>query len=279
MTTATPTRSAYPVPVTELLPTARHLTEQLGEVPSRNRLMTELRIGASKARQIRNTLTTQHDAIAPDTEPDPEPAPEPDTEAGPSVPDPAAEPAVADSRPHEIAQTETGEPLSSAQDSGVADPDTATSTASASAGGRRVPWWPVLLLALPAFVAIWSGWVGLGGLTGFGIVHPLPGIADEFAVNTAITLPIGMEAYAAYALRVWLSGRVPARARRFARTSALGALALGALGQIAYHLMTAAGMQSAPWPITTLVACLPVAVLGMGAALTHLLHDTEQEAT
>ncbi len=36
--------------------------------------------------------------------------------------------------------------------------------------------WPVLLLALPAFVAIWSGWVELGRLTGFGPVSPLPGI-------------------------------------------------------------------------------------------------------
>jgi hypothetical protein len=33
--------------------------------------------------------------------------------------------------------------------------------------------------------------------------------------------------------------------------------------------MIAAGMQRAPWWITTVVACLPVAVLGMGAALVH----------
>jgi hypothetical protein len=31
----------------------------------------------------------------------------------------------------------------------------------------------------------------------------------------------------------------------------------------------------APWQITTSVACLPVAVLGMGAALAHLIHDTK----
>ncbi|MEV4728888.1 ABC transporter permease [Saccharopolyspora sp. NPDC049426] len=142
----------------------------------------------------------------------------------------------------------------------------------------RVPAsWPVLLLALPAFVAIWSGWVGLGSLTGFGMVRPLPGIADWFAINTAITLPIGVETYAAYALRVWLSGAVPSQARRFAKWSALGSLALGALGQIAYHLMTAAGVTHAPWWITTVVSCLPVAVLGMGAALTHLLHTPSSD--
>jgi cytochrome bd-type quinol oxidase subunit 2 len=133
--------------------------------------------------------------------------------------------------------------------------------------------WPVLLLALPAFVAIWSGWVGLGELTGFGVVHPLPGIADGFSLNTAITLPIGVETYAAYALRAWLSGRVPGRARRFAKWSAIGSLLLGALGQVAYHLMESAGVTVAPWWITTLVACLPVAVLGMGAALAHLMRE------
>jgi len=138
-----------------------------------------------------------------------------------------------------------------------------------TAPGRR---WPILLLALPAFIAIWSGWVGLGGLTGFGVVHPLPGIWDGAQLNTAITLPIGVETYAAFALRVWLSGTVPTRARRFAKWSAIGSLVLGGLGQVAYHLMVAAKVTSAPWQITTLVACIPVAVLGMGAALAHLSH-------
>ena len=130
--------------------------------------------------------------------------------------------------------------------------------------------WPVLLLALPAFVAIWSGWVGLGGLTGFGVVHPLPGIVDSFSINTAITLPIGVETYAAYAIHVWLSAGVPTRARNFARWSAIGSLIFGAAGQVAYHLMAAYGMTAAPWQITTAVSCLPVAVLGMGAALARL---------
>ncbi|WP_435593343.1 helix-turn-helix domain-containing protein [Nocardia sp. bgisy118] len=137
---------------------------------------------------------------------------------------------------------------------------------------RPVRAWPVGLLAAPAFVAIWSGWVGLGELTGFGPVHPLPGIADDFSVNTAITLPIGMETYASYALYVWLSGRIRAeRTRRYAKWSACGSLALGAGGQVAYHLMEASGFTAAPWPVTVLVACLPVVVLGMGAALAHMI--------
>ena len=142
--------------------------------------------------------------------------------------------------------------------------------------GRRMPTWPVLLMAAPAFVAIWSGWVGLGSMTGFGVIHPLPGtpLAD-WALDTAITLPIGVEAYAAYALRVWLSApthpELSPRAVRFARNSAIASLALGAAGQVAYHLMAAAHVTSAPWWIVTVVACLPVAVLGMGAALAHLV--------
>jgi membrane-associated phospholipid phosphatase len=58
--------------------------------------------------------------------------------------------------------------------------------------------WPVLLLALPAFVAIWSGWVELGERCGFGVVHPLPGIADNFQINSAITLPIGLPNHPSY---------------------------------------------------------------------------------
>jgi hypothetical protein len=59
--------------------------------------------------------------------------------------------------------------------------------------------WPLFLFAAPAAVVIWSGWIGLGELCGFGPVRVLPGISD-LTINTAITLPVGVEAYAAYAL-------------------------------------------------------------------------------
>lgn len=144
-------------------------------------------------------------------------------------------------------------------------------SAQSAPRSRPVRSWPLLLLAAPAFVAIWSGWVGLGRMTGFGPVEPLPGIADGFVIDTAVTLPIGMEAYAAFALRAWLSDRLPDRARTFARRSAIGSLVLGASGQVAYHLLAAAGVTAAPWWITAAVACLPVAVLGMGATLAHLV--------
>ena len=52
--------------------------------------------------------------------------------------------------------------------------------------------WPLVLIAAPAAVAVWSGWVGLGSMCGFGIVHPLPGILPGLRLDTAITLPIGV---------------------------------------------------------------------------------------
>ena len=138
-------------------------------------------------------------------------------------------------------------------------------------GPRQLPRWPLFLIAAPAAVAVWSGWVGLGTLCGFGVIHPLPGIWDGLRLNTAITLPVGVEAYGAYALGAWLTPGTPERARSFARRSAVGALALGMLGQVVYHLLAAAGAARAPWPVVVLVSCLPVVTLGFGAALTHLL--------
>jgi hypothetical protein len=139
--------------------------------------------------------------------------------------------------------------------------------------------WPLVLISLGAFVSIWGGWVGLGQLTGFGPIRLLPGIADQIVINSAITLPIGVEAYAAFALRIWLgsSTDLPDSARTFAQWSAIGALALGAAGQITYHLMLAAGVTRAPWPITASVSCLPVVVLGCGAALFHLVRRSRAQ--
>jgi hypothetical protein len=136
---------------------------------------------------------------------------------------------------------------------------------------RVLPRWPLFLIAAPAAVAVWSGWVGLGLMCGFGPIHPLPGIADHFTINTAITLPVGVEAYGAYAMGAWLHPHTPPGVRTFARNSALGSLALGMVGQVIYHLLNAAHATAAPWPVVMLVSCLPVLTLGFGGALTHLL--------
>ena len=135
---------------------------------------------------------------------------------------------------------------------------------------RGLTRWPLFLIGSPAVVAVWSGWVGLGGLCGFGVIHPLPGIADGFHLNTAITLPVGVEAYGAYALGAWLTPGTPGQARQFARNSAIGALLLGMAGQVIYHVLAAARATRAPWPVVMLVSCIPVVTLGFGSALTHL---------
>lgn len=145
--------------------------------------------------------------------------------------------------------------------------------------GRTYPRWPLIFIALPAAVAVWSGWVGLGGMAGFGIVHPLPGLGwglSQFKLNTAITLPIGVEAYGAYALGAWLRPGSSDTVKTFARRSSIGSLAVGMAGQIAFHLLAATHIVAAPWWITMLVACLPVLCLGMGAALAHLMREDEE---
>ncbi|MFV2021594.1 ABC transporter permease [Micromonospora sp. LOL_023] len=300
--------SMYPRPVQELLPAARAIAARLGQVPSRNLLMRELRVGSPKATALREALnqeqqaqdaghaestgghrglhlvrdttddqTAEVDAPAP-VDPSPEPSPgSADASADPLPVAPSDEPSAGSGAdlPTPVADTDA-EVSSPVAVDGHPDPKITTSAPRPVRSPVRS--WVLLLLAAPAFVAIWSGWVGLGELTGFGVVHPLPGIWDSLAVNTAITLPIGVEAYAAYALRAWLApDGVPPRARRFAAWSAIGSLVLGAAGQVAYHLMESAGITAAPWWITTVVACLPVAVLGMGAALAHLLHTDRQQ--
>jgi hypothetical protein len=145
-----------------------------------------------------------------------------------------------------------------------------------SAEARRtgtVRSWPLLVLAVPAAAEVWSGWVGIAQRTGFGMVDPLPGIWPGLHLDTAITLPVDVEAYAACALRAWLSGgpAVSERTRRFARRSSVFSFALGMAGQVVYHLLAQAGVTRAPWAVTTIVACLPVLVLAMGTTLAHML--------
>jgi hypothetical protein len=108
------------------------------------------------------------------------------------------------------------------------------------------------------------------------MIQPLPGVWDELRINTAVVLPVSVEAYAAYALRCWLATRaITPRARTFARRSAITSLVIGAAAQIAFHLMTAAGLTHAPWPVTVGVATIPVIVLGLAAALANLIGDIQ----
>ncbi|WP_394615277.1 ABC transporter permease [Lentzea sp. JNUCC 0626] len=271
--------SAYPVRLEDLISRVRTLAEESGEKPSIRSVAGTFNVGAKKARAAlvalgyidagtHETATDrrlQSVPALPETITD-----EPDPVAGDAA-------TIAPILPTQDVHDHGAEGATQ-QVTEVADAPSSAARPGSAATRPQVRRWPIVLIALGAFVAIWGGWVELGKLTGFGEITPLPGIADSWTINSAITLPLGMEAYAALALQVWLSNRTHSdKARSFAKWSALGALALGAGGQVAYHLMKAAGMTVAPWQITTVVSCLPVIVLGFGAALVHLMTDTPEE--
>jgi hypothetical protein len=265
------TTSAYPLDDDVLVEKVRALAGELGGWPSKRSVMRAAGVGAPRASAALAALRAEGFNPAP---------------ARPLDIIPNADETQPQSHQEQPREDAFGATDGAPNDVTAGDQDGAQidekpqarvgADAAAPGHARRVPRWPLLIIALGAFVAIWSGWVGLGRLTGFGPVVLLPGIADQWVINSAITLPLGVEAYAAFAMWVWLSDApVSRQARRFARWSALGALTLGALGQVAYHLLTAAGVTVAPWPITAFVSVLPVVVLGCGAALVHLIHRQE----
>src|SRR5690606_15980843 len=108
-------------------------------------------------------------------------------------------------------------PVVEAQRAGDADPRSGD-------GPDRKPWGliiAILAISMSAFTAVWGGWVGLGRMVGFGKVNLLPGfVADGgwATIDLAITLPIGIEAYAASALYVAVAGLVRGGSRWFAGT-------------------------------------------------------------
>jgi hypothetical protein len=151
----------------------------------------------------------------------------------------------------------------------------ATTTDQLSPTNTRLPKpWPLVIIGLAAAVAVWGGWVRLGELTGFGPINLLPGIGRGFTLNTAVVLPLSVEFYSAYALRVLLaSGRLSAKVRNFAKRSFIASLSVGGGAQIASHVMGAANVATAPWPVTTLVACVPLLVIGLATGLATLVRS------
>jgi hypothetical protein len=208
----------------QLVERVRELAVELGAWPPQRRIMRECRVGAPRADAALATLRDEGF--------DPTPA------RRLAVVPAAAERGQDDTEEHPAdgATRAPGDDAEATTKSAQIDGDSLISGAADTvtpARVQRVPRWPLLIIAAGAFVSIWSGWVGLGKLTGFGPVVLLPGIADGWVINSAITLPLGVEAYAAYAMWAWLSDApVSARARRFACWSALGALVtLGMAGQ------------------------------------------------
>jgi hypothetical protein len=140
---------------------------------------------------------------------------------------------------------------------------------------RRLPW-ALTLMGIGAGFSVWSGWVGLGGMSGYGPVRPLPGIWDSLTINSAIVLPISVEAYGAYALRVWLTPGHDRRASIYAGVSAIASLVVGGAAQVAYHELKAAGFDRAPWQVVMAVALVPVVVLALASILAKLVSSDRQ---
>lgn len=271
-------------PVDELVEKARELARAQRQVPSRNALKAGLKVGSEKAAVVRARLLEESKGRKADRLRALKRVAVKGSQArrgrvfggglGPGLPVPVS-PIVGPAVPQPEPQANTVAPA-------VGPTPEAAPQGGSEVAARKVVTWPILLVAGGAFVAIWAGWVALGKLTGFGKVDLLPGFTRDggplLALDIAITLPLGMEAYSAYAFYVWLHHAAPRRARRFAAWSSLGAVVLGMAGQTAFHLMAAAGMTSAPWQITTIVSCLPVAVFGLACALAHLVRAGEADA-
>jgi hypothetical protein len=160
----------------------------------------------------------------------------------------------------------------------ITDPDrwvqrsTGRDTDKQSAPTGRMPWFlwaTAAAVGVPAFIAIWAGWVSLGLKTGWAEVKMLPSIS-EWTLNAVVVLPLSVEVltlvsagfffhYQGTAIR-WVSG-----------VASLGSTVLGIFGQIWSHYLTASG-QPAPWWLIDFVASLPVIALFVVGLLIHMAH-------
>ncbi|MEV0660811.1 DUF2637 domain-containing protein [Actinomadura luteofluorescens] len=121
-------------------------------------------------------------------------------------------------------------------------------------------WWVVIGMTIAAVSAAVASFAGLYGLA----------TVAGWPVRLAWLLPITIDAHAMTSARVWLASTTrSAAARRFARTNALGAIALSITGNAAYHAI-GAGLIDLSWPIVVLVGAVPAAVLGLTAHLHAL---------
>ncbi|MCD2444337.1 helix-turn-helix domain-containing protein [Agromyces sp. SYSU K20354] len=160
-----------------------------------------------------------------------------------------------------------GRPAAESTTTSAADPDGAEAEQEYETYSR----WPLFPLYIGAYVAIWGGWVSLGRMSGFGPTEMLPGILP-WTLDLSIVLPLGLEAYAAFSLGVWLTRKqIAPSARRFARWSSLAGLGLGIAGQVTYHSLVGLGYEAAPLWVVMVVAAVPVLTLAAASTLTHEL--------
>lgn|SRR2546423_7593233 len=120
--------------------------------------------------------------------------------------------------------------------------------------------WVSLGMFVSATAALLSSFDGLRSLA----------VAAGWGVYMAPLLPLTVDAYAMTATRVWLADSTSsARARRFARSNAVGAIGMSLAGNATWHLI-GAHLLGVGWLIVVLVGAVPPAVLGLVSHLAVL---------
>lgn len=135
--------------------------------------------------------------------------------------------------------------------------------------------WVLVIIAAACGLEVCATWVGIGSRSGFPVIRLPYGIAH---IPTDFCLMVCMEAYAGYAIFIWLT-RTGRRSGPFAMWSGLAAAAASITAQVAYHVT---GTQAVPPPwLVGLVSALPVIALILAALLIHLVRldrDETEEA-
>jgi Protein of unknown function (DUF2637) len=130
---------------------------------------------------------------------------------------------------------------------------------------RPRDWWVSAGLTITAVSALASSFNGLRSLA----------VLAGWATIMALLLPLTIDAYAMTATRVWLAeSTVSARARRFARSNAIGAIGLSLVGNGTDHLLVS-GLLPVSWIIVVAVGSVPPAVLGLVSHLAVLRTQTD----
>src|SRR5882672_3648770 len=127
-------------------------------------------------------------------------------------------------------------------------------------------WWVSLGMATSAVSAAVSSFAGLRELA----------IIAGWSAWLAPLLPATVDAYAATAMRVWLAeSTISGRARRFARTNAVGAILLSLTGNATSHLV-GARLLPVSWVVVVAVGAVPALVLGLVSHLAVLRTQVDE---
>lgn len=108
--------------------------------------------------------------------------------------------------------------------------------------------WLLLVLGLAAVVIVWG----------------------SLELDTTAVLLMSAGACAAAALSMWFGVEArAARTRRYATFAVFASLAIVGAAQVTYYLMADAGHVQASWPVTTIVAIMPVVLFGLALTLAN----------